>query len=56
MRFLSGRTERDFARAKPHIGGKPMTWAEARAAAAKIGRPKSYNPRNPSTFGSMPTW
>lgn len=39
------RTEEDFARAKPHIGGKPVTWEEARAEAAKLGRPKSANPK-----------
>jgi uncharacterized protein (DUF4415 family) len=39
-------TARDFARSKPHIGGKPVSMEEFReAVAAKIGRPKSDDPK-----------
>jgi uncharacterized protein (DUF4415 family) len=37
---------RDFSRAVPHIGGKPVSKAEFRAAVVKaIGRPRSENPK-----------
>lgn len=37
---------RDFARAVPHVGGKPVSKAEFRAAVVRvIGRPRSGNPK-----------
>jgi uncharacterized protein (DUF4415 family) len=39
-------TARDFARAKPHIGGKPVSMEKFRkAVATKMGRPKLDNPK-----------
>ncbi|MBO0755507.1 MAG: BrnA antitoxin family protein [Bradyrhizobiaceae bacterium] len=41
-------TDRDFARATPHIGGKPVSMEKFRkAVAAKMGRPKSDDPKQP---------
>jgi uncharacterized protein (DUF4415 family) len=39
-------TERDFARAVPHVGGTRVSMSEFRKAAAKaMGRPRSDNPK-----------
>ncbi len=44
-------TAEDFARAIPHIGGKPVTMEEFRAAhAARMGRPKTENPKRSVTL------
>jgi uncharacterized protein (DUF4415 family) len=44
-------TARDFARAVPHVGGKPVSMAEFRKAVAKaMGRPRSDNPKKSVTL------
>jgi uncharacterized protein (DUF4415 family) len=44
-------TDEDFARAVPHIGGKPVSWGEWRKAFAKaLGRPRSDNPKQSVTI------
>jgi uncharacterized protein (DUF4415 family) len=46
-------TEKDFARAVPHIGGRRVSEAEFRKAwdkAGRIGRPRSANPKKAVTL------
>ena len=38
-------TEEWFAKAKPHLAGKPVAWDEWKHAADKVGRPRVENPK-----------